>query len=274
MNLNMLSAPAPPTPNIPSTPPRAWKSSLIYWLIATVILFAVGLLGMLGNSYPVGAYIAMQLICLLLGIVHLRMMYRTLEWPRPLRFLPEFAFSLGIGLSAAATMIAFYVLWAQSSAWIYASAFLLFPLPFVLYIAFEYYWAIPARQYKIWYYPLEKEMPDMDMLDLSKIIIINFEFTRTVGEQALTQFKAKAPAKMLFADLFFIFLNDYNERHSNSTIQITDERGRPYGWLFFSKGKWWQRRRYFDPEADFEQNRIHEGEQITALRTPPFKAED
>jgi hypothetical protein len=273
MNLNVPSVPTPPAPNIPSTPPQSWKPSLIYWLTATVILFAVGLLGLLSSNYPTGAYIGMQLVCLLLGVVHLRMMYRLLDWPRPMSFFPAFAFSLGIGLSAAAAMVAFYVLLAKTSAWIYASAFLLFPLPFVLYIAFEYYWAIPARSYKIWYYPLEKEMPDMDMLDLSKIIIVNFEFTRTVGERALTQFKAKAPAKMLFADLFFVFLNDYNERHSNSTIQITDERGRPYGWLFFSRGKWWQRRRYFDPEADFEQNRIREGEKITALRTPPFKAD-
>jgi hypothetical protein len=60
----------------------------------------------------------------------------------------------------------------------------------------------------------------MDLLDLSRVLVIQFEFTKKANESDFTNFRAKAPNAMLFGELFFIFLNDYNDRNPASPLNI------------------------------------------------------
>ena len=65
-------------------------------------------------------------------------------------------------------------------------------------------------------------MPNLDLLDLSRVLIIQFEFLKSTSETSNTNFKAKAPYNMPFGELFYIFISDYNESHPQNIIEITN----------------------------------------------------
>ena len=71
---------------------------------------------------------------------------------------------------------------------------------------------------------------------------------------------------MTLGQLFFIFINDYNEKNSQNTIEYLESKNSPYGWLFFRKKKWFKRKHYFDPALSFRQNAIQPNEFIYAIR--------
>jgi hypothetical protein len=123
---------------------------------------------------------------------------------------------------------------------------------------------------------MDQEMPDLDFIDLSKIQVVQFVFLKKIKDPSHTNFTSKAPLEMPFSQLFFIFINDYNERNSLQTIEFANDKALPYGWLFYRKRKWPWRRHYFDPDRNFSQNGIQPNEVIfaerVALALPPVEA--
>ncbi len=149
----------------------------------------------------------------------------------------------------------------------FMSGTVLFTLPFVLGWAMEYWLHIPYKQYKAWYYPLNQAEPDTDLIDLSKILVISFEFPKTAGDDRYTNFTAKAPVNMSLGQLFFIFINEYNYRHKDRPLTYLDEDGSPYGWVFRRKASWWKKKIYFDSDLTFRENFVMNNDVIVATRT-------
>ena len=143
---------------------------------------------------------------------------------------------------------------------------LLFSLPFFILLSFNRFREIPPRAYKKWYYPAGSPMPDLDLLDLTKILVVQFEFPKQASDPQPTNFKAKAPVEMRFGELFFIFLNDYQEQHPDSPIQYLDDQNQPFGWIFYRKSAWWQSGKYFDPDLTFRENQVADNEIIICER--------
>ena len=63
---------------------------------------------------------------------------------------------------------------------------------------------------------------------------------------------------MLLGDLYYHFLNDYNELHSETTIEFVDKYSIAQEWWFRAKPKWYQRNRILDPELSIKDNKIKE----------------
>jgi hypothetical protein len=139
-------------------------------------------------------------------------------------------------------------------------------MPYLFFQARYYLQQIPDANYKIWYYPLEAEMPDLDFIDLSKIEVVQFVFLKRTGDSTQTNFTSKAPLDMTLAQLFFIFINDYNEKNSRNTIEFANPARQPYGWLFYRRKGWPRRRHLFDPDQTFRENQIQPNELIYAIR--------
>ncbi|NIJ51143.1 TssN family type VI secretion system protein [Dyadobacter arcticus] len=239
----------------------------LYAVISIALLVVIGSLGFWISDYR-DAYPMAMASFLILGILHV---YLLSEWFNPLfetGSLKAVGFTLLISLITALLVIYLYhkLIHELTQGIGMATALIGFLFPIFVAKVYQGYLSIPHREYKKWYYPVGQPLPDMDLLDLSRVLVIQFEFTKKFNESAFTNFRAKAPNAMLFGELFFIFLNDYNDRNPSSPIEYLTPENVPYGWLFYKKAPWYRRRRYMDPDLTFQANNIVDNETIVAVR--------
>jgi hypothetical protein len=70
---------------------------------------------------------------------------------------------------------------------------------------------------------------------------------------------------MRLGKLFYYFLNDYNDRHPDTPVEITEEEN-AFGWLFYHKPGWFTRIKYLDADQTVKHNRIKENSIIVCKR--------
>lgn len=240
------------------------RKAFFYSLITVILLSATGLLQMVDLNAPDVYYYFAGFLSLGLGVLHAMLMYKYFPQIGKTDFWKGLALcAVLLLLSAAIAAIAYYFLKLNYS---FLSYILPFVIPYLVLQVYYFFLLIPASDYKLWYYPLSQEMPDLDMIDLSQIEVVQFVFNKKPNDPVQTNFTSKAPLNMGLGQLFFIFINDYNEKNSQNTIEYLKEKNKPYGWLFYRKRKWFGRRFYFDPELSFRENIIQPNEFIYALR--------
>jgi len=254
--------------NLPFVKTPTQRLQVLYALVFVAILLLVGALGFWIVDYR-DAYPMAMVIFLVLGALHVYLLSQWFEHLFENRSAKAIGFTLLISLLAALAIIFLYHKVAQdlSKGVGMATALVGFLFPIFVSRVYQNYLEIPLKEYKKWYYPVGQPLPDMDLLDLSRVLVIQFEFTKKVNETAFTNFRAKAPNAMLFGELFFIFLNDYNDRNPGSPVEYLSPEGVPYGWLFYKKSPWYKRRKYMDPDLTFQANNVVDNETIVAVRS-------
>jgi len=143
---------------------------------------------------------------------------------------------------------------------------LCFFIPIVLLYTFEAAYKIPLPVFPTWYYPVNNpiELPDEKLNE--KILVIAFEIVKNSAESTKTNFRAKGPEAMQLGDLYYHFLNDYNEVQSETPIEYTDKQNNPQEWWFRIKPKWYQRQRILDPDLTIKENQVKENSIIICER--------
>jgi hypothetical protein len=249
------------TPDIKKSPYKIF----IYYAIVSLILY--GLINCIGlaNSLSVQSRFLLVLLgYLVAGIIHIfliRLILTALNPQKGLLFTILLTF-----LGLIAVLILDYLVFRETSQFLYALGLVLFPLPFLFIFTLQLYLNIPDKVFKKWYYPLDHTMPNLDLLDLSRVLIIQFEFLKSTSETSNTNFKAKAPYNMPFGELFYIFISDYNESHPQNIIEVTNIQQEPYPWIFYKRSPWWKTRKYVDPDSTFQENGIINNDIIICIR--------
>jgi hypothetical protein len=264
----------PTTPSVPSMPSspvpvkKQYQKPVFYTIAIVALLVASSFISLISGVDVSWLYLGVQLAFVLTGIIHALLLYKFYPNLSPEQTGKSLLVTLLITVLGAGAIVATFHFWKGSASMgiNLAGSTLLFMLPFCIMAALYLFMAIPPRIYKLWKYPVEHEMPDLDMLDLSKIIVVEFVFSKYKGDPKYSSFKAKAPLQMPFGELFFLFINDYNEKHADGTIQVLDENQTPHNWIFYKKPKWWQRRHFCDPEKNFQQNNIKDNNVVIAVR--------
>lgn len=253
---------AKPTELLAQKKPRL---AIIYTIVTAVLLAAVGLVQWIDELAAGGLYLLGAVLMLGLGWLHARLMYRLSGQVYEVDDLRN-----SVILTAQLMLVGgllMYILYTRLHLDVaFITVLLFFPIPFVAVLALYYLREVPDARYKLWFYPENEEMPDLDFIDLSQIEVVQFVFQKRREDASLTSFTSKAPLDMTLSQLFFIFINDYNEKNSLSTIEFANEKSLPYGWLFYRRGKWPRGRHYFDPDHTFRQNAIQPNELIYAER--------
>jgi hypothetical protein len=240
------------------------KRPVLYAIILVLLLGCAGLLQWANTGSADTYFYFAQVLVLMLGIAHIFLMYRLVPQIRPGDFWKGLGFSVLIMLAGAGVAaIAFYFIGLDYR---FLTYILPFVVPFICGQVFRFFFDIPSPVYKNWYYPLNEEMPDLDMIDLSRIEVISFVFNKHPGDATQTNFTAKAPLNMTLGQLFFIFINDYNDKNEQHPIHYLRTPGQPHGWLFYRKKKWFGRKEYLDPDLSFLDNTVQPNEFIYALR--------
>jgi hypothetical protein len=249
------------TPDIKKSPYKIF----IYYIIVSLLFFGlINCIGLIESLSVQTRFLFILLAYLLTGIIHIFGLKAVFSGLKPqINLLFTILLTL---LGCIAILVLNYFVFNKASQALYTTGLVLFPLPFFFFYTLELFLSIPERIFKKWYYPLDHSMPNLDLLDLTRVLIIQFEFLKSTGETSLTNFKAKAPSNMPFGELFYIFISDYNESHPENIIEITNTNHQPYPWIFFVKTSWWKRNKFIDPDLTFQENGIINNDIISCER--------
>ena len=131
---------------------------------------------------------------------------------------------------------------------------------------FERAYRIPPAIFKTWHYPVDVQIDVPDLKPGEKELVIGFEIAKKPADQQKTYFRAKAPETMQLGELYYHFINDYNDAQSETTIEFADSHKDPHEWWFIVKPKWSIGQRILDPEISVRENGIKENTVIICER--------
>ena len=141
---------------------------------------------------------------------------------------------------------------------------LAFFIPVLFMAAFNAAYTIPPPEYNTWFYPdTPIGLPEEDPRE--KLLVIGFEIAKKLADTKRTYFRAKAPENIYLGDLFYFFINDYNELQSETPIEFCINQ-EMCEWVFRLKTKWYQRERVLDPSRKVRDNGIEENSVIICER--------
>lgn len=141
-----------------------------------------------------------------------------------------------------------------------------FFVPFLFMKTFDAAYKIPSAVFKTWQYPLDEQIEVPDERPGEKILVIGFEIPKNASGEKKTLFRARAPDSMTLGELYYHFINDYNEAQSETPIAFVDDGIGPHKWWFRRKSKWYQPERILDPEITVRENGIKENTVIVCER--------
>ena len=150
---------------------------------------------------------------------------------------------------------------------------LTFFIPILVLYTFEAAYKIPLPVFTTWNYPINQPIDLPDERPNEKLVVIAFEIAKKTSEPIKTNFRAKGPEAMHLGDLYYHFLNDYNELHSETPIEFIDTYNSPQEWWFRIKPKWYQRNKILDPDLSVRDNKIKEDTIIICERIIPQEEE-
>ena len=237
-----------------------------------VVLGGISAAGISGGAY-LSTYISEHLftvfwvfagIFLLFGIIHVAFFHKKYFYSnkndQKRVFTGELLYCLSLILFTV-------VLFSSLQYFIKDKNFLFYPMllsmlcffvPVLVLHTFEAAYNIPLPVFATWQYPIYAPIDLPDEKINEKLVVIAFEIAKKSEDYIKTNFRAKGPEAMLLGDLYYHFLNDYNELHSETTIDYADKDLNPQEWWFRVKPRWYQHQRILDPAISIYDNRIKE----------------
>lgn len=243
--------------------------TILYLLVGSLLIGSAAILGnkaILGISDTLVFYLLM-VWALAIGILHLLFKSRFLPWCSGNKFWAELALTTSMVLLGAAffMVVANYCGKSQFTR-VDLASLLFFTVPFLFFSTYLLYLDIPVKVLRIWKYPVDKHIDDPTDREMASPYVVAFEFKKKPDDENMTVFRAKAPKEMVFGKLFYYFINDYNTRNPDETIEFLDANSNPANWIFYFKPKWFSSIRYIDPQETNSFNLIRENSVIVCKR--------
>ncbi len=211
---------------------------------------------------------AMSAIFLLFGCIHQAFAHKKfiyeLEEEKSKVVIAEWLFVLAMGVLAT-------ILFAALQFFVIDKTFLFYPLllsalffivPILANSTFEAAYNIPYPIYKSWVYPVDAPIDPPDDNPNERLLVIGFEIPKKARDNQRTYFRAKTPESISLGDLFYHFINDYNELQSETPVEVIGENKLPLIWYFRLKPKWYQRSKVLNPAITIRENRVRENSVI------------
>jgi len=222
----------------------------------------------------------MSAVYFLFGLVHLLLTHKRFfshpREPRAKLFYAELLFGISVALFSVAAFAALQYFLKDKSFLFYPMllSLLFFFVPFLLSNTFMAASEIPASSFPAWQYPLLQPIELPDEQEGERLYVIGFEIAKKETDRQRTYFRAKAPEHMILGDLYYHFINDYNELQSETPIQFLDEKGKAQEWYFRTKPRWYQRSRILDAAQTVQAAGIRENTVVICERLPARETAD
>lgn len=237
------------------------KKFFWYVVIFSLVLSLPFAISFLSPDDNLSFYIGIQIFMLVGGIAHIILMGVKFGWKNSYSFWEKMEMTLLVFLCTYVVSTAVvYFSPLNPFMFLFPTAAIIFILPLLFHSIFDFAMAIPAVEYKKWFYPQKVEIPDLDKVDFTNSYVLTLEVKKKDNERTPTFMKFKAPLNNInFGEMFFLYLYEYNEAHREGPIEYMDASQKIYGWLFYVKPKhWWNSRRVIDPSLTIRENKIRE----------------
>jgi hypothetical protein len=216
-------------------------------------------------------FIFFQIITLIIASFHIYFINEKLGWDEELIFLKKLLFTVGIMICS---MLFFYAVChylvlkaVPDYVNLYLPSIFVFIIPFFVIATFDKAMQISPVRYKLWFYKENMYITDPDLIDYSNSHLMSFEFPKKYNDTVISNFKFKAPLDIQFAEMFYNYINEYNDAYRESQIEYQDSMSKAYGWLFYIKpNTWWKSKRIIDPHLTMRQNKLREQDVIVPKR--------
>ena len=250
---------------------KPFSKKAIWYLLAAGAVFALTslLVALKWFSSYAGYFVFFQVVFLLYGALHVYLMKLKLNWGEDdMGFVAELIYTILVMLlGMIAFMLVYRLVNREGLELSMMLSTLIFIVPLFVWQTFQTALYIPPKVLNQWYYPVHEAREEPDETKLKNMLLISFEFQKNGQDPYFTNFRARAPVDMDLGELFYYFINDYNERHPNGQILYSNGTGKPYGWMFYKKPRWYTiLTRYMDAEKTIYLNRIRENDVIVCSR--------
>lgn len=248
------------------------KKPLIYGIVSGLIagLAAFGAAWVVDDVFTL--FWVLSGIFLVQGIVHMALMhakfYKTKEDTFWKLFTGELMFALCVVMITVLVFAAAEYFLKDKSFLFYPElmSVLFFFAPLLFYHAYRAALFIPAATFPTWLYPTGRPLDPPDEVEGERLLVIGFEIAKKNTDGKKTYFRARAPEGIGLGELFYHFINDYNELQSETPIQVIDAHNEPYEWWFRIRPKWYQGQRILHPAETMRENGVRENTVIICER--------
>jgi len=209
---------------------------------------------------------------LVYGVVHVIMMHSKFYKTKEDTFWKLFTGEL---LFAFCVLLMSLLVFSAAEYFINDKNFLFYPIlisavfflvPMLFYHSYKAALSIPTTVFPTWLYPVGKSIDPPEETEGERLLVIGFEIAKKNTDGKKTYFRARAPEGIKLGELFYHFINDYNELQSETPIQYIDHQNEPYEWWFRVKPKWYQGQRILDPAVTIRENGVRENTVIICER--------
>jgi hypothetical protein len=241
---------------------------ILYCAVFALILSLSILLNFLPTLTAASKYAFTFFLSVLMGIIHLKMMYNKIEWAQKETYFKEFALTICIPFIAGliSVLLVHYLLTpGYGGVAIFISiAYLSFIIPYLWSKTYRFALLIPERIFTYWSYPQHAIEPSSDW-QRDKFVYANLKFSKSLEDQAESTVKVRLPLDAKFGELIYLFVEDYNERR-NPEFPIIDLH-KPDGslkWHFSAKTRFGSRP--IDPDQTISANKLKDEQEIHFAR--------
>lgn len=247
------------------------KKPLLFNLVSSVLVsgIAFGVTYISHNLFF--TYFLLSAVFLLFGTIFMfwihRKFFKARKDNRNKQFFAEILYAVSIILLCVAVFSSLQYFLKDKNFMFFPMllCMLFFFVPILLLHTFDAAISIPSPVYNNWQYPVNNtiELPDED--EKEHLYVIGFEIQKKFTDSNHTYFRAKAPEHMILGDLFYHFINDYNDLHSETPIEYANENN-VQDWVFRTKPKWNSFSKILNPERSVNDNKIKENTVIICER--------
>lgn len=248
------------------------RTIIIYVLLTSLSFALLGLFGFSANTFNPVWYLVTAFISLGLGILHVNLLHFYFRkhfekmWKA---ILFEFVLTITCLLFGGYlfALIFDFIGKGLGNQYMAASSLFTFIIPLVFYYCYIQFISIPYDIYKTWQFNPEQTAYNFKGVDFDQLMVLNVELSKKVDDDQRFNIKAKTlPTEITFGEWFFRVVDDYNFKNANSKIQLFDEAGNAYFWIFYVKKSFFSMRKYIDFEKDILNNNLTENEYVICKR--------
>ena len=248
------------------------KKPFVYGAVSSAAASGVAYISTLISDHMFTVFWILAIVYLLFGIIHYILVhnkYFATEQQKGKIILGEIMFGFSLIFFSIVIFSSLQYFVTKEKDFLFYPVLMstiFFFVPFLFMQTFDAAFKIPPAIFKTWQYPLNEQIEVPDERPGEKLVVMGFEIAKKTTDKTKSFFRAKAPEAMTLGELYYHFINDYNEAQSESTIQYADDEYEPQEWWFRKKPKWFQRQSILDPGITIRENGIKENTVIICER--------
>ncbi|MCW3788873.1 TssN family type VI secretion system protein [Plebeiibacterium sediminum] len=246
------------------------KKTIIYLLVSALafsILSVFSIENIISKPFTPN-YITLQALSLIFGIIHVYALNNVFTWENNNKWLAQVLFSLIVVLVGSIIFLQLAGYWGiKNLHYLFLTGTFTFMLPWIFKELFESAMRLPLAVYKKWEYPIQSTHVQPKLEELKNPTLIKLEMSKHFKEKNVSRFTVKAPENMDFGKFFYHFINDYNQKHPESTIEYKTAKGsNEFGWIFYRKPRFIGSWKMINVDQTITRNSIKENHCIVCER--------